>query len=139
MYQMQAKDVIHNAVKEALIKDGWTITADPFTIKYEDATVFADLAAERAVAAEKAGQKIIVEIKSFIGQSAIQDFKEALGQYQTYLPFLIELGLEHKLYLAISDVVYAQFFQRPSIRLLVKWHTLPLIVVDKWQRRLSNG
>jgi hypothetical protein len=127
---MAAKDVIHDAVKNALIKDGWTITADPFTIRYEDATVFADLAAERAIAAEKAGQKIIVEIKSFVGASAMQEFKLALGQYQTYLPFLKELGLEHKLYLAVSDVVYDQFFQRPSIQVLVKWHVLPILVVN---------
>jgi hypothetical protein len=88
------------------------------------------------LAAGKAGHKIIVEIKSFIGQSAMQDFKEALGQYQTYLPFLSELGLEHKLYLAVSDVVYAQFFQRPSIRLLVKWHTLPIMVVNTAEQEL---
>lgn len=122
--------MIHDAVKQALLNDGWIITADPFTIKYEDATVFADLAAERSIAAEKAGNKIVVEIKSFIGQSAMQDFKEALGQYQTYLPFLKELGLEHKLYLAVNDVVYAQFFQRPSIQLLVQWHKLPIMVVN---------
>ncbi len=125
-----AKDIIHAAVKNALIKDGWTITADPFTIRYEDATVFADLAAERPIAAEKAGKRIIVEIKSFVGQSTMQDFKIALGQYQTYLPFLKELGLDHKLYLAVSDVVYEQIFQRPSIQLLVKWHSLPIIVVN---------
>jgi hypothetical protein len=125
-----ARDIIHDAVKEALINDGWIITDDPYTIKYEDATVFADLAAEKVMAAEKAGRKIIVEIKSFVGQSAIQDFKEALGQYQTYLPFLHELGLEHKLYLAVTDVIYEQFFERPSIRLLVKWHSLSIMVVD---------
>jgi hypothetical protein len=131
-----AKDVIHENVKQALIKDGWTITAVPFTIRYEDATVFADLAAERVVAAEKAGRYIIVEIKSFLGQSAMQDFKEALGQYQTYLPFLHELGLKHKLYLAVSDIVYDQFFQRPSIRLLIKWHTLPILVVNTVEQEI---
>ncbi len=125
-----AKDIIHNIVKNALIKDGWIITHDPFTIRYEDAVVFADLAAERIIAAERADQKIIVEIKSFTSPSAMQDFKVALGQYQTYLPFLKELGLEHKLYLAISDVVHEQFFQRPSIQLLVRWYTLPIIVVN---------
>ncbi len=125
-----AKDIIHDAVKNALIKDRWIITADPFTIQYKDATVFADLAAERIITAEKAGEKIVVEIKSFIGQSVMQNLKVALGQYQIYLPFLEELGLEHKLYLAISDVAYEQFFQRPSIQLLVNWYTLSIIVVN---------
>jgi hypothetical protein len=40
---MPRKDRIHEAVKNALIKDGWTITDDPFRIHYEDADVYADL------------------------------------------------------------------------------------------------
>ena len=44
---MPARDVYHNAVKTALIKDGWTITADPYIIAYEDTQLFADLAAEK--------------------------------------------------------------------------------------------
>ena len=55
---MPAKDFIHNTVKNALIKDGWTITNDPYTIRYEDDSVYADLGAERPFAAERAGQKI---------------------------------------------------------------------------------
>ncbi len=127
---MPVKDAIHDAVRNALIKDGWTITHDPFTITYEDATVFADLAAERAIAAEKAGRKIVVEIKSFVGQSPVHDFEVAPGQYQTYLPFMKAKGLEHKLYLAVTDIVYADVFHRKSIQLLVEWHRLPLIVVN---------
>ena len=30
---MPARDLYHDAVKAALIKDGWTITDDPFMIK----------------------------------------------------------------------------------------------------------
>ena len=41
------------AVKNALIKDGWTIIADPYTIRYKDAELFADLAAEKPIAAEQ--------------------------------------------------------------------------------------
>jgi hypothetical protein len=127
---MSAKDIIHDSVKNALIKDGWTITADPFTIRYEDATVFADLAAERAIAAEKAGNKIIVEIKSFSSPSPLHDLKIALGQYQIYLPFLHELNIDHKLYLAISDLTYDTLFQRKSVELLVEWYKLSLFVVN---------
>jgi hypothetical protein len=43
-------DLIHDAVTNALIKDGWTITADPYTIEHEEVTLFADLAAERPIA-----------------------------------------------------------------------------------------
>jgi len=31
---MPAKDIFHNHVKNALIKDGWFITHDPLTLKY---------------------------------------------------------------------------------------------------------
>jgi hypothetical protein len=33
--QMPAKDLYHEAVKNALIKDGWTITADPYPIEFD--------------------------------------------------------------------------------------------------------
>lgn len=42
-----AKDIIHDAVKQALIKDGWTITDDPFRVQYEEFELFADLGAKR--------------------------------------------------------------------------------------------
>ena len=70
-----AKDIIHDQVKNALIKDGWTITHDPFTMKYGDARLFADLAAERTLAAKRNGEQIIVEIKSFLGASLVPDRK----------------------------------------------------------------
>lgn len=31
---MSAKDLFHNAVKQALILDGWTITNDPLIVRY---------------------------------------------------------------------------------------------------------
>jgi len=48
---MPAKDTYHHAVKNSLLKDGWTITADPYFIKYEDAKLYADIAAEKPIAA----------------------------------------------------------------------------------------
>jgi len=69
---MPKLDIIHNAVKNALIKDGWSITDDPYVIQYREIVLYADLGAERD------GQKLVVEVKSFIGASKIQDLKEAL-------------------------------------------------------------
>lgn len=56
---MPAKDIYHNAVKNALLKDSWTITADPYFIKYEDAELYADLAAEKPIAAEREKEEIL--------------------------------------------------------------------------------
>jgi len=61
-----AKDLFHDAVKQALLKDQWVITADPPIIKIEGVKLEIDLAAEKVFAAEKAGRKIAVEIKGFL-------------------------------------------------------------------------
>jgi XisH protein len=103
---MPAKDRYHDAIKNALIKDGWTITADPYLIKYEDAELYADLAAEKPIAAERQGKKIVVEIKSFIGRSLMYDFHNALGQYIVYRNLIQLTEPEYKLYLGIDDLVY---------------------------------
>lgn len=78
---MPARDIYHDAVKNALVKDGWTITHDPYTIGFGFKDVFVDLGAEAPLAAERAGERIAVEIKSFRGPSEIHNFENALGQF----------------------------------------------------------
>ncbi|BAB77607.1 hypothetical protein DSM107007_30150 [Nostoc sp. PCC 7120 = FACHB-418] len=137
---MPTKDLYHDVVKNALIKDGWLIIADPFIIKYEDAELYADLAAEKPIAAERQGQKIVVEIKSFIGKSQMYDFHNALGQYIVYRNLIQVSEPEYNLYLAIDDIVYFNFFQRRSIQLIARQNNLQLIVVDTLNRsKLCNG
>ncbi len=85
-----------------MIKDGWTITDDPFTIDFEDATLFADLAAERTIAAEKENEKIAIEIKMFGSKSAYDDLEKAFGQYQVYRSFLRQIEPNREIYLAVS-------------------------------------
>ncbi|MCP4701964.1 MAG: hypothetical protein GY862_34660 [Gammaproteobacteria bacterium] len=64
---MPAKDMYHYVVKTALEKDGWTITDDPLIIQVDQKrSLYIDLGAENLLAAEKTGQKIAVEIKSFL-------------------------------------------------------------------------
>ncbi|MBI3652290.1 MAG: fatty-acid synthase [Acidobacteria bacterium] len=126
---MPRLDLIHDAVKNALIKDGWTITDDPYIIEYKELTLYADLAAERAIAAERSGQKIVIEVKSFVGLSKLQDLKVALGQYDIYISFLELLDPERQLYIAISEKVYEEFFNQEAIQVVVKRHQLPLLVV----------
>lgn len=44
---MPARDTYHNAVKSALIADGWTITHDPYRVAYGGKDAYVDLGAER--------------------------------------------------------------------------------------------
>jgi XisH protein len=127
---MPKLDLIHNSVKNALIKDGWLITDDPYIIQYRRTTLYADLGAERPIAAERNGQKLVVEVKSFIGASKIQDLKEALGQYDIYRYLLEETAPDRKLYIAISKVAYNAFFTQDVTQLILNRHQLPIIVVD---------
>jgi XisH protein len=127
---MPKLDIIHNLVKNALIKDGWSITDDPYIIQYRRTTLYADLGAERPIAAERNGQKLVVEVKSFIGASKIQDLKEALGQYDIYRYLLEETAPDRKLYIAISKVAYNTFFTQDVTQLILNRHQLPIIVVN---------
>jgi hypothetical protein len=66
---MAARDAFHDAVKQGLIKDGWTITHDPLVIRLGKRNMLIDLAAENLLAARREDQNIAVEIKSFTGPS----------------------------------------------------------------------
>jgi XisH protein len=127
---MPAKDLYHDAVKSALIRDGWAILADPYRIQYKDVDLYADLAAERPIAIERAGQKIVVEIKSFVGRSLMTDFHLALGQYKVYQMLLEETAPEYDLYLAIDDITYNNFFKREGIEFLVQSSQIKFFVVN---------
>lgn len=127
---MPKLDIIHNAVKNALIKDGWTITHDPFIIEYKELTLYADMAAERPIAAEREGRKIVVEVKSFVGASKIQDLKIGLGQYEIYVSLLEVTDPKRKLYIAISEKVYDDFFTLESVQMIINRLQVPLIVVN---------
>ncbi len=92
---MSAKDIVHDAVKQALIKDGWTITHDPLFIRIKGVQMYIDLGAERN------GEKIAIEIKSFQGESAINEFHSALGQSLNYRQALSDQDPVREVYLAI--------------------------------------
>lgn len=127
---MPRLDMIHDAVKNALLKDGWAITDDPYVIQYQKTILYADLGAERSIAAERNGQRLVIEVKSFVGTSKIQDLKEALGQYDIYRYLLEETAPDRKLYIAVSHLAYKSFFSQAVIQLILTKHQLPLIVVD---------
>ncbi|GAX38069.1 fdxN element excision controlling factor protein [Nodularia sp. NIES-3585] len=89
-----------------------------------------DLGAEKLIAAEKPGQKIAVEIKSFIGASPVTDLENALGQYILYYDILTRLEPERRLYLAIRQETYSELFQEPVGKILLENQRLCLLVFD---------
>ncbi|GAX46145.1 fdxN element excision controlling factor protein XisH [Tolypothrix sp. NIES-4075] len=132
-----AKDVFHQQVKTALIKDGWIITHDPLTIRISEVVKLQiDLAAESAIAAERDTEKIAVEIKSFIGDSDISSFHTALGQYLNYCQALEEQEPNRIVYLAVPSETYQDFFQLPFIQRAITRYQVKLIIYDPKQEEI---
>ena len=125
-----AKDIYHDTVKTALEKDGWTITNETFTLSAGKRDVFVDLAAEKPLTAERQGQKIAVEVKSFISPSPVKDLQNALGQYILYAELLALTEPDRILYLAIREEIYLDFFSEPIVQIVLTNHPIKLIIFD---------
>ncbi|OKH36607.1 fatty-acid oxidation protein subunit alpha [[Phormidium ambiguum] IAM M-71] len=127
---MPAKDLFHNTVKTALEKDSWEITDENLFIKIDQIEFYIDLVAERILTAEKAGKKIAVEVKSFIGVSVVSEFHTALGQFLNYRSALRKQQPERILYLAVSFDIYDDFFTRSFIQEVIAEHQLKLLIFE---------
>jgi hypothetical protein len=127
---MPRRDIIHQAVRNALVKDGWRITADPLLLEYGAEDLFIDLAAERLLAAERGASRIAVEVKSFVGRSPLNDLQNALGQYALYLSVLEVVDSERRLYLAIGRSTYDELAELETFRLVVRRFQVSLVVVS---------
>lgn len=135
---MPTKDIYHDAVKNALIKDGWTITHDPLHIKYGGFDFFIDLGAETLLGAHKEEQWIAVEIKSFIGASSLSEFHMAVGQFFNYQLILSRDEPERTLFMAVSEYIYDSFFATEFGQLATKNHRLKLIVFNEEEEVITK-
>jgi hypothetical protein len=135
---MSAKDLYHDTVKTALIKDGWTITDDPMSFKIGGRDLFIDLGAEKPLLAERGSQKIAVEVKSFIGKSPVADLEQALGQYLLYEKVLATAKPEHVLYLAIRQEIHLGFFTEEIVQILLRSRPMQILVFDANQEVITT-
>lgn len=125
---MARKDKYHDIVKQSLIDDGWKITDDPYYLDIRTTTLEVDLGAERLIAATKQNEKIVVEIKSFIGLSRIGDFYKALGQFNFYFLALEDEEPERILYLAIPEEAYLDLIKEPLTTKTIQRFQVKLII-----------
>ena len=98
--------------------------------------MFADLAAERPLAAEREGRKIVVDAKGFTGPSPVHDLEVALGQYALYLGLLEMTAPDRELFLAMGEETWADLFQQKAVQLLVGRYRVALLVVDLQSERV---
>jgi hypothetical protein len=132
------RDLYHDAVRAALISDGWTITHDPYTLAAGAQNVFVDLGAERLLAAERGTNRIAVEIKGFLGPSSAADLELALGQYMIYRSLLARQEPERVLYLAVPVRAAESVFASTMGSVAVKDYGVKLIVCDVGRKVVSE-
>jgi hypothetical protein len=125
-----AKDLYHQVVKQALQKEGWIITHDPYSLKDWDPDWEIDLGAEKIIGAEKQNQKIAVEVKSFVEISFAYEFHKALGQYLNYHAGLQELDKERVLFLAVPLSVWETDFQRKGIQFSIHFYRVKILIYN---------
>lgn len=58
----------------------------------------------------------MVEVKSFVGASDINEFHRAIGQYVDYFVVLNEVEPDRLLFLAIPVFIWETFFQEKAIQ-----------------------
>jgi hypothetical protein len=128
---MAAKDLYHDHVKTALEKDGWTITHDPYRLKWRARKkMLIDLAAEKVLLAEKGASKIAIEVKSFVSASEMEDLYNAVGQFILYRKALRKTEPERELYLAVRRDVYDDLFNDSNEDSLLNEEGVKLIVFE---------
>jgi len=126
-----AKDKYHENVRQALVKDGWTITEDPYFLMVGKRRGYIDLGAERIIVAEKGLEKIAVEVKSFIGTSDLDSFEDALGQFLIYLVALEEKDVSRTLFLAVPEAFYERFFDDPFFLRLAQRFGVNMLIFNE--------
>ncbi len=128
-----ARDLFHKTLRDALEKDGWTITHDPFPLfsKSDNMDYEIDLGAERILAAERGAEKIAVEIKSFLKPSLSNEFHTIFGQYLVYCEGLKYLDPERVLYLAIPSFADVRLADYPFMLHLIAEYKIKIIVFNE--------
>ena len=139
---MPATDKVHEPIRTAIEKDGWTITDEPYTISIVEKNkkkdiLFADLRAEKIVA-DQPVRVIVVEIKSFDGESLMYALEQALGQFRIYRKVVAKLEPSSKVYLALTDISYQLLLSRPTFNLLMDDREFSLIIVDIAQEKITE-
>jgi hypothetical protein len=134
---MPAKNFYHDNVIRALITDGWTMTHDPLTLSFGGKDLFVDLGAERAaVAAEKEGRRIAVEVQSFLSPSPVSDLQQAVGQYEIDRALLLESEPERLPYLAVPRRVHEGLLSERFGQMIIARLRLRVLVFDEQTERI---
>ena len=136
-----ARDLFHYIVKEALIKDGWTITHDPYPLhSRKEGGLSTDIGAEKIILAENNLNKIAVEVKSFVHMSILHEFLKASGQYHSYSKIIGKNDPQRLLYVAMPTFVYYRIIQydwvvevMADLKMKVILYNTEKVIIEEWK------
>ncbi len=124
---MPAKDRYHDTVKRALIKEGWIIEDEQFTLTVGQRNLWIDIQASRG----EPQLIILVEVKELADvDSAVEALANALGKFELYRLALRASNLDYPLYIAVSRQSYDGILSERIGELALQYAGIPLVVFD---------
>jgi hypothetical protein len=133
-----AKDFYHHNFKRALHKEGWAITHDPYPLRVGNIGYEIDFGAEKLLAAERSGEKIAVELKSFEGPSDVNEFHRAVGQFNDYFVALEMIEPDRVLFLGIPEEAWNGFFQEIAIQRAIQRIQAKVVVYNPHLEQIKS-
>lgn len=134
---MPSRDRYHELVVKALVADGWEITHDPLTLSYGGRDLYVDLGATNGtIGAVRHGERIAVEINSFLSPSVLADLEVAVGQHAIYRAVLAAIDADRKLFLAVPRRIHEGVLSERLGQLVLQTQQLSLVVFDEHSERI---
>lgn len=124
---MPAKDRYHDALKRALVKDGWTIEDEQITLTIDERNFWIDLKASKA----ESQLVILVELKELAEvDSAVEALANALGKFELYKLALRASNISIPLHLAVSEQSFKGILSEKIGQIAIGHAKIPLVVFD---------
>jgi hypothetical protein len=121
-----AKDKYHDAVVNALNKEGWRIVESPYALLLPERRLYIDLLAEHYEQ-----EAIVVEIKVFENMDSPMNYlANTLGQYFLYKAGLDFLEDKRELFIAIPIEIYSSLFQETFVAHVIEYNQIKLLVYN---------
>ena len=134
---MPARNIYHDAVVQALVADGWTVTHDPLTVSFGGKDLFVDLAAERVtIAAESAGIRLRSKSRVSRVHRRVATCKKRWGNTTFIERCWQKRNRWRVLYLAVPRRIRDSLLAEPFGQLIVSRLRLRLLVFDEQKQRV---
>jgi hypothetical protein len=124
---MPAKDRYHDAVKRALVKDGWMIADEQVQLLIDSRILYIDM----EVAHPTKESTLLIEVKELYSvPSPVDALAAAVGKYVMYRAGLRNAGVSNPIYLAVSLQAYQNILTEKVGQLMMAEAQLLILVFD---------